>query len=159
MQAQTKNLYWLLLSMIVIILDQLTKYLAVNHLTLHQPVPLMPFFNLTLAHNTGAAFNFLGSAGGWQRWFFIGFAMLVSISCSIWLYRLPAKHCLNAAAISLIIGGALGNIWDRLNYGYVIDFIDFYVNDWHWPIFNVADSAICIGVGLLAYLSFTTQEQ
>jgi len=159
LQAQSKNLYWLLLSILIIAIDQCSKYLAVKYLTFHQPVPLIPFFNLTLAHNTGAAFNFLGSAGGWQRWLFVGFAILVTVMCSLWLYRLPTKSRLNAAAISMVIGGAIGNVWDRLDYGYVIDFIDFYVNDWHWPIFNIADSAICIGVAILAYISFTTQDK
>lgn len=154
MSYKTKNLYWLLLSIIVIILDQLTKCWAVKELTLYQPLPLVPYFNLTLAHNTGAAFSLLGTAGGWQRWFFTAIAVLASAVCTVWLYRLPVNNRWSAAAISMLLGGALGNLWDRLMLGYVIDFIDLYVNDWHWPVFNVADIAICLGVGILAVTSF-----
>ncbi len=158
LQTTLRNFYWLLLSVAILAFDQLTKYLAVKYLVLYQPMPLMPSFNITLAHNTGAAFSLLGSAGGWQRWFFAGVALLASIVCVGWLYRLPAKQRFTASAISLILGGALGNLWDRLQYGYVIDFIDFYLQDWHWPVFNIADAAICIGVSLLIFTSFKPQE-
>ena len=158
MQSGIKNLVWLLLSLAIVCFDQLSKLYAVKYLSLYQPLPLVPFFNLTLAHNTGAAFSFLGSAGGWQRWFFAFIALVVSIACLVWLYRSPARGKLLLAAISLLLGGALGNLWDRLAYGYVIDFIDLYVGDWHWPIFNIADAAICIGVAIIAMTSLKKQD-
>lgn len=158
LKTNFKNLSWLIISFLIIFLDQLSKQLAIKYLTLYQAKPLMPFFNLTLAHNTGAAFSLLGTAGGWQRWFFAGIAIVASIGGTVWLYRLPAKDKLSAFAISLILSGALGNLWDRLVYGYVIDFIDFYINDWHWPVFNIADSAICIGVALLIITTLRKQE-
>lgn len=158
LQSGIKNLVWLLLSIVIIFFDQLTKLYAIKYLSLYQPLPLMPFFNLTLAHNTGAAFSFLGAESGWQRWFFVGTALIVSMLCLAWLYRLPTKGKLLLAAIGLLLGGALGNLWDRLVYGYVIDFIDLYVGDWHWPIFNIADAAICIGVAIIAITSLKKQD-
>jgi signal peptidase II len=146
---QLRNLHWLWLSAAVVGIDQLSKALASRMLDLHQPVPLVPFLNLTLTHNTGAAFSFLSDAGGWQRWFFTGLTMVVAIVIMVWLTRLkPGLHWL-AAALSLILGGALGNLWDRLVIGAVVDFIDVYYGTWHWPAFNVADSAICVGAVML----------
>lgn len=158
MHSQLKNLYWLLVSLLIIVLDQYSKILVVKYLTFQEPVPIIPFFNFTLAYNTGAAFNFLGSAGGWQRWFFAAIALIVTLGCCSWLYRLPRQDKFTALAISLIIGGALGNLWDRLTLGYVRDFIDFYVNTWHFPIFNIADSAICVGVAILVILTIISPQ-
>jgi signal peptidase II len=143
------NLRWLWLSFAVIALDQWTKYLATQHLAFAQPYSVIKFFNLRLAYNKGAAFSFLSSASGWQNWFFIGFACLVCVLVLIWLSRIPRNQYWLATALSLIFGGALGNLMDRAYYGHVIDFIDLYVKNWHWPTFNLADSAICIGVVML----------
>ena len=145
----SSGLRWLWLKVTVIVLDQFSKQLAVNGLELHEAVPLLPSLNLMLAHNTGAAFSFLSSASGWQRWFFVCLAVAVSLALMFWLRRLTAGHQLQACALALILGGALGNVWDRLAYGYVIDFIDVYYKNWHWPVFNIADSAIAVGAVLL----------
>jgi len=104
---------------------------------------------MTLAHNYGAAFSFLSDAGGWQRWLFTGLASVVTLVLIVWLFRLQAKEKLTAAGLGLIIGGAVGNLIDRVLNGYVVDFIDVYYQDWHWPAFNLADSAITCGVILL----------
>ncbi|MEM1243689.1 MAG: signal peptidase II [Pseudomonadota bacterium] len=140
-----KNLSWLFISLFIIIADQITKIIALAHLSYATPVAVMPFVNLTLAFNKGAAFSMLGQAGGWQLWFFSCVAIAVSVGLGIYLYHLPKKGWLTKLAIALIIGGALGNVVDRVLRGYVIDFIDVYVKQWHWPVFNVADSAITIG--------------
>ncbi|MBK5968638.1 signal peptidase II [Thiorhodovibrio winogradskyi] len=140
---------WLWLTATVILLDQLTKWLAERLLPLHEPVALMPMLNLTLMHNEGAAFSLLADAGGWQRWLFAAFALLVTIVLVVWLLRLDARERMTAAALALLIGGAVGNLIDRLRTGRVVDFIDVYYGDWHWPAFNIADSAITIGVALL----------
>jgi signal peptidase II len=144
------NFRWLWLSITVILLDQWTKSIAMRHLSLTQPHHIMPFLNFNLAFNTGSAFSFLGNASGWQMWLFIGFAVVVCLLVLFWLGRLSKQQHWLAIALALILGGALGNLFDRLHYGYVVDFIDFYVKNWHWPTFNLADSAICIGVVMLA---------
>lgn len=140
---------WLGISLVIIVIDQLTKIWAADTLSYGQPVALTSFLNFTLLHNTGAAFSFLANAGGWQRWFFIGLATIISIGLFIWLLRLKAQHLWLGIALAFILGGAIGNLIDRTMYGYVIDFIDFYYQQWHWPAFNVADSAISVGVGML----------
>jgi len=140
---------WLWLSMLVVVLDQATKWLAAAMLDPYRPLPLVPLLNLTLMYNEGAAFSFLAGAGGWQRWFFACFAIVMSAVLVIWLLRLGSSDRLMAAALSLVVGGAVGNLIDRVLTGRVVDFIDFYVGDWHWPAFNVADSAITLGVVLL----------
>jgi signal peptidase II len=142
-------LKWLWLSVVVIVLDQITKLLASAQLVMHQPVPVLPSFNLTLMHNTGAAFSFLSQAGGWQRWFFVVIAIVVSVVLTLWLHRLQRHQTWLALGLALILGGALGNVWDRIMLGYVVDFVDLYYGDWHWPAFNVADSAITLGAVLL----------
>jgi signal peptidase II len=151
-------LKWLWLSLLVILLDQGTKYLAVNELQLYEPVAVLPFFNFTLAYNSGAAFSFLADAGGWQRWFFVALALAISAGLVVWLYRLQANVWGEAVAIALILGGALGNVIDRLWHGHVIDFIDVYYQSWHWPAFNVADSAITVGAVLLVLQSFWVKQ-
>ncbi len=140
---------WLSVSLLVLVLDQASKLLADAMLALHQPVMLIPSLAITKAYNTGAAFSFLGDASGWQRWFFVGLAVLVSVVLLVWLLRLKTGERRTALALSLILGGAIGNLVDRVIYGYVIDFIDVYYGSWHWPIFNIADSAITVGAGLL----------
>lgn len=140
---------WLVLSLAVIVLDQFTKQLAENSLQLHETVGVLPFLNITLAYNTGAAFSFLSDASGWQRWFFTVLALCVSIFLVVWMHRLESGQRHTAIALALILGGALGNVWDRIMLGYVIDFIDVFYSQWHWPAFNVADSAITIGAAIL----------
>jgi len=140
---------WLWLSVLVVALDQGTKWLAQAMLTPHQPVPLVPTLNLTLMYNEGAAFSFLADAGGWQRWLFAAFALGMTAVLVVWLLRLERGERVLAGGLALMAGGAVGNLIDRVLTGRVVDFIDFYVADWHWPAFNVADSAITVGVALL----------
>ncbi len=154
-----KNYRWLLLAMIIVGLDQWTKTLAVQHLELYQPVSISAFFNLTLMHNTGAAFSLLVEAGGWQRWLFSGIAILASAIILMVLYKLPRYRLWAITGLSLILGGALANLWDRITLGYVVDFLDFYWGNYHWPAFNVADSAIVIGVFLLIIDSWHKQGE
>jgi len=147
-------LKWLWLSLITLILDQWSKIAINGSMQLYESIALIPGFNLTYVHNTGAAFSFLSEAGGWQRWFFAFMAFAISIVLTIWLYRLKRNEILLAFALSLVLGGAIGNLIDRVAYGYVIDFLDVYYKTWHWPAFNIADSAICIGVFLMLLESF-----
>ena len=140
---------WLLLAALVVALDLWTKHLATANLELYRPVPVTGWMNLTLAHNTGAAFSLFADAAGWQRWFFIVVASGISVFLVIWLWRLPLSARLLPAALMLILGGAIGNLVDRVRLGYVVDFIDLHYNNWHWPAFNLADSAIVIGVTLM----------
>lgn len=142
-------LRWLWLSVVVIVLDQLSKYYFNHHLSLHEQLPVMPFFSFTLAYNTGAAFSFLSDASGWQRWFFISIAAIASVVLVVWMKRLRSDEKLQAAALALILGGALGNVWDRIALGYVVDFLLFYYDIYYFPAFNLADSAITLGAGLL----------
>lgn len=148
------NARWLLISLAVLLLDQWSKYQIALHFDYREVLAIFSVanqwgVNLTLAHNTGAAFSFLAQAGGWQRWVFAAIALSVSGGLSVWLLRLPAAQKCLALSLSLLIGGALGNLYDRAALGYVIDFIDAYYGDYHWPAFNVADSAICVGAVLL----------
>ncbi|QPK62040.1 signal peptidase II [Methylomonas sp. LL1] len=147
-------LKWLWLSLVTLLLDQASKLAVDNAMQLFESIPLMPYFNLTYVHNTGAAFSLLSEAGGWQRWFFAGLALVMSAIIGVWLARLKKHETLMAVALSLVLGGAIGNLIDRVAYGYVIDFLDVYYQTWHWPAFNIADSAICIGVGLMLLENF-----
>ena len=147
-------LKWLWLSLLALVLDQASKLFIDSSMQLYQSIPVIPFFNLTYVHNTGAAFSFLSEAGGWQRWFFAGLAFVISIVIAIWLSRLQKHETLLAVALSLILGGAVGNLIDRLAYGYVIDFLDVYYGAKHWPAFNIADSSITLGVALMLIESF-----
>ncbi len=143
-------LRWLWLSGLVIMLDQSSKLLAERLLSMHSAKPVIPgFFDLVLAYNKGAAFSFLADAGGWQRWFFTALAVAVSIFLILWLKRLRPGETLTAIALALILGGAVGNLIDRILYGHVIDFIHWYYRDFSWPAFNLADSAITLGATLL----------
>ncbi|WP_199073447.1 MULTISPECIES: signal peptidase II [unclassified Erwinia] len=148
------GLCWLWLVVIVIAVDFASKQWVINHMMLHETLPLMPFFNLFYAHNYGAAFSFLADKGGWQRWFFAGIAIAIVVSLLVMMYRTAAGKKLNNIAYALIIGGALGNLFDRAYHGFVVDFIDFYVGDWHFATFNIADCAICIGAALIVLEGF-----
>ncbi len=143
------GLRWLWLTGAVLILDQLTKFWIAANLSIYERINLLPFLDITRVHNRGAAFSFLSSASGWQRWFFTVLALAVSVMILFWLRRLPAGQQRLAAGLALVLGGALGNLWDRLQFGYVVYFIDVYYGNWHWPAFNVADSAITVGAALL----------
>jgi len=143
---QLQNVHWLWLSVIVIAADQVTKQLVVNELALFDRIPLFDWLNLTLMHNTGAAFSIFAGA---TPWFFVALSVLVSVGILIWMRRHPTGDRLVAASLALILGGALGNGIDRATRGFVIDFIDFHIHGWHYPAFNVADSAIVLGAILM----------
>lgn len=145
------NLRWLWLSIVVLLIDQITKYSVVHHFYLGETKVLFPFLNITLAFNQGAAFSFLSQQNGWQQWFFVLIAVAICLILLGWLARLPRNQHWTAAAVTLIIGGALGNLFDRLYHHYVIDFIDFHIKAWHYPTFNIADSAVVIGVLMLLW--------
>ncbi len=144
---------WLIISLVVIVLDQLTKRAITNALVFGESRELTAFFNLVLAYNKGAAFSLFATASGWQRVFFMTVGMVASVVI-IYLLRKHAGQVLFCLALSLVLGGALGNLWDRAVLGHVIDFLDFHYADYHWPAFNVADSAITLGVVLLILDSF-----
>ncbi len=137
-------LQWLGLAFIILIADQFTKVLIVGYYQLGDSTPVTSFFNLVRAHNTGAAFNFLADASGWQRWFFTIIGTLAAVLI-LWMLKSHAGQKLFAFALACILGGAIGNVIDRVLYGYVVDFLDFHWHGWHFPAFNIADSAISIG--------------
>ena len=145
------SLRWYALAVLVIVLDQYTKLLAESDLDYGRPVEVFSWFNLTLQYNTGAAFSFLSDAGGWQRYFFSGVALLISVALVIWLYTMPRSDKLLAAALALILGGALGNLWDRLVLGHVVDFISVHYGGYYFPAFNIADAAISVGAALMIF--------
>ena len=152
-------LRWLWLSLVILIFDQATKYWVEAGFQYREQLPVIDgFFNLTLVYNTGAAFSFLSDAGGWQRWFFTLVAVVISVVLLVWLKRLQPGDRLTAAAISLVLGGAVGNLVDRLIHGHVIDFLLFYYEEWAWPAFNIADSSIFIGVAILILGSFKAEQ-
>lgn len=158
--AIRKNLQWLWLALLVIVLDQASKTFVVSHMFLGQSIPVLPVFNWTLAHNYGAAFSFLHDAGGWQRWFFGGIAAVVSVGIVWWLTRLPAQGArFLACALVLVLGGAIGNLYDRMLLGYVVDFIHVHYGTWHFPAFNIADSAITVGAIMLVIDSLFFEKQ
>jgi signal peptidase II len=152
-------LKYLWISALVLVFDQISKYIANTSMSLYQTIEVMPYFNFTLAYNYGAAFSFLADAGGWQRWFFTGLAGIFSVVIFVWITRLKSSAKLEAISLSLILGGAVGNLIDRLIFGYVIDFLDVYYQSYHWPAFNIADSAICIGAVLLILDSFKKKDE
>ena len=153
MNSKPNALSWLLLSTAIIALDQWTKHVVLATLTLHQPVAFIGgFWNWMLAYNEGAAFSFLGGATGWQRWMFAALAIVVSAGMAWWLARTPRGDWRTALPFALVIGGALGNLVDRIRFGHVVDFIQWYWRDYYWPTFNVADSAIVAGaIALLLF--------
>lgn len=146
MPIEYKNVYWLWLSLAIIVLDQITKQLVVKGMEVYQVIPLLPNLNLTRMHNTGAAFSIMSSA---SPLFFITLGLIVGVGVLVWLRMNKTGDRLVAVGLVCIQGGALGNVIDRATRGYVVDFIDIHVASWHWPAFNVADSAIVIGAGLL----------
>jgi signal peptidase II len=141
---------WLGIAAIVILFDQLTKIAVARVFAYGEPHALTPFFNLLLVYNRGAAFSFLAAAGGWQRWAFTALGVAAAIVI-IYLLKKHAAQRMFCTALAFIMGGAIGNVIDRLAYGHVIDFLDFHVNTWHWPAFNLADSAIFVGAALLVF--------
>ncbi len=144
-----KTRHWLGAACGIVVIDQITKYLALQWLSYGDPVAIVPGLNFTLVFNTGAAFSLLSDASGWQRWLFAAVALTVSIVIILWLRQIGNKEWWLPLALTLILGGAIGNFWDRVSLGYVIDFIQVYYQQWSWPAFNVADSAICIGAVML----------
>jgi signal peptidase II len=140
------TLRWYSLSSFIILVDQLTKSLATKNLLYGEYVNIFSGLNLILVHNTGAAFSFLSDASGWQRWLFLLVSLSVSIILIIWIFRLKEQQLLESLSLALILGGAIGNLVDRIFLGYIIDFIDIYYKNYHWPVFNVADASITLGV-------------
>jgi signal peptidase II len=148
---------WLTLAALVIVFDQATKAWIMATFDLGESLPVMPLFNIVFVFNPGASFNFLADAGGWQRWLFVGLALAISL----WLVRMLVQHAaerLMPTALALILGGALGNVIDRIRFGAVVDFLDFHAVGAHFPAFNVADSAITVGVALMLWHQFVTKE-
>jgi len=152
--SRPNALVWLTLSVVMIVLDQFSKWLAVAQLQFQQPQAFVPgFWNWTLTHNTGAAFSFLADAGGWQHAFFVTLAVLISGGLAIALKRTARGDWRTALPYALIIAGALGNVIDRLRFGYVVDFVQWYWKSFHWPVFNLADSCIVVGATLMVLFS------
>jgi signal peptidase II len=145
---------WVWLSIVIMIIDQVTKFYISQQFELYESIQVIPGINFTYVHKTGAAFSFLSDAGGWQRWLFISLSSGISILLIFWLKKQPSTGIWLAIALALILGGAVGNLIDRIFLSYVIDFVDVYYDKWHWPVFNVADSAISIGVVMLIIDSF-----
>jgi len=150
----SSQLKWLWISLGVIVLDQASKQIAEAMLTPHQPVNLLPFFDWYLTYNAGAAFSLLADAGGWQRWLFTAIAIVISFVIVQWLRKLPDEETLTALSLSLILGGAIGNLIDRILLGHVIDYIQVWLGSYPFPAFNIADSAISVGAALLILSSF-----
>jgi len=157
-----KKIYFAL-SAVVILLDQITKWIANTRLDMHEQIPVMPFFNFTLAYNYGAAFSFLSDAGGWQRWFFTIVAVVISLVLIIWITRLKTYEKWLGFGLALVLGGAIGNVVDRIRLGYVVDFIQWFANwnekTYYWPSFNIADAAIFLGTVLILISSFFTKDE
>jgi signal peptidase II len=149
---------WLLITLGVIFADQFTKIWALRDLVPYQSKVIFPMLNFTLAFNTGAAFSFLHSSGVWHHWFFMAFSLGMSVVLFIWLLMLDASERLQLFSLCLILAGALGNVIDRFKLGHVVDFIDVYYGQHHWPVFNVADSAICVGAVLL-FIELTHRQR
>jgi signal peptidase II len=143
------GLRWLWITLIILAVDRITKISIQHQFQLYDSIRVTSFFNLTLAYNKGAAFSFLNSAPGWQMWMFGAIATLVSASLVIWMLRLKKTERWVSIALAFIVGGAIGNLWDRICYGHVIDFIQWHIGNFYWPVFNIADSAICVGAVML----------
>jgi len=154
MTSPTTQLRWLWISLCVIIFDQATKQIAEAQLTAHQAVNVMPYFDWYLTYNTGAAFSLLADAGGWQRWFFTIIAIVVSGVIVQWIRKLPSDEILTAVSLSLILGGAIGNLIDRILLGHVVDYIQVWLGSIAFPAFNIADAAISVGAVTLILSSF-----
>lgn len=159
MRNRWLSLRWYALALLVVVLDQYTKTLAESNLDYGRPLEVFSWFNLTLQYNTGAAFSFLSDAGGWQRYFFSGVAIVISAGLVAWLFVMPRGQWLLALALALILGGALGNLWDRLVLGHVVDFISVHYAGSYFPAFNLADSAISVGAALMIFDSLFGSSQ
>lgn len=149
--------WWL--AVVWLVADQLTKLWVISRFELGESINLLPVFSFTYARNYGAAFSFLGDADGWQRWLFTGIAVVAAVALSVWLSRLNKSQWKLSLALVSIVAGAIGNLIDRVSYGYVVDFLHVFYQDWHYPVFNIADCAICIGAALLIWDSFTEQPK
>jgi signal peptidase II len=157
--AQRRSrLAWFLVVLAVVAVDQISKYFADGALQYAQPQHILPVLDITLHYNRGAAFSFLSDAGGWQRWFFTVIALAVSVYIAVWLQRLQRQQWLLSLALALILGGALGNLWDRLMLGHVIDFISVHWGKHYFPTFNIADAGISVGAALLVLDMFLNPE-
>jgi signal peptidase II len=153
-RAEPDAVAWLTLSFFLIVLDQLTKLVAVERLDYERPVAFIDgFWNWHLTHNRGAAFSFLADAGGWQHWLFVALAVGITIALTLILRRTPRADWRTAFPFALIVAGAIGNVIDRIRFGYVVDFVEWYWRDFHWPVFNVADSCIVVGAVLMVWFS------
>lgn len=157
--SKKTGLSFLWLGLVAFVIDLFTKYLVVSRFELYESVNILPVFNLTYVRNYGAAFSFLADHSGWQKSFFIGLALIISAVLIYFLAKNNATQKLQNSAYALIIGGALANAADRFYHGFVVDFFDFYWQQWHYPVFNAADIAICIGAGLLALDAFKNSEK
>ncbi|ATC98125.1 signal peptidase II [Pseudoalteromonas spongiae] len=153
------GLIWLVLSIILLALDQITKWIVSTEMSLYQTIDILPVFNFTYVHNYGAAFSFLSEAGGWQKYFFSIIAVTISVLLIYWLKKLPATNKLLCSAYALVLAGAIGNLIDRLVHGYVIDFLHVYYQQYDFPVFNIADVAISIGAALLLLDAFFEQKE
>ena len=153
------GLWFLVLSLVVIVLDQATKLWILANVPLYYDINILPIFDITYVRNFGAAFSFLSDAGGWQRWFFTGIAAVISILLTYWMYKTEWKEQRQLWSFGLILGGAIGNVIDRMSYGYVVDFLHFYYQGWHFPAFNVADIAISCGAALLLLDGFIDMKK
>ena len=150
-RLQPMTMLWFAIAASVLLLDQYSKLWIVERFAYGDAKVLSGFFNLVRVHNYGAAFSFLSDAGGWQRWAFSALAAVISVVIVVWIARLPVQKKLEALALALILGGALGNLYDRLTLGYVVDFLDFHWSGRHFPAFNVADAGISVGAALLIF--------
>ena len=153
------GLRWWWLTLAFLVIDQVTKHLVAGQMDLYQSIEVLPFFNITYVHNLGAAFSFLADQGGWQRWFFTAIALIASVIFVVWLAKTPKENRILGIAFALLLSGAVGNLIDRVLFGYVIDFLDFYIGTYRWPAFNVADSVIFIGAALMIYDSFKNPSE
>jgi signal peptidase II len=145
---------WLWITIVFLIIDQVSKYLVVDSFYLGESLNILPFFDLRYVQNPGAAFSFLADQDGWQRWFFTIIAAVASVIFLVWLARTPKSNALLSIALAFMLSGAMGNLIDRALFGYVIDMLDFHIAGKHWPVFNIADSAIFIGAALMIFDSF-----
>ena len=159
MLDKNPSLRWLWLTLVFLVIDQVTKYWVTSSMNLYESINVLPFFNITYVHNLGAAFSFLADQGGWQRWFFTAIAAIASVVFTVWLAKTPKQQPLLAIALACMLSGALGNLIDRVLFGYVIDFLDFYLGSSHWPVFNVADSIIFIGAAFMIIDSFAENKK
>lgn len=152
-------LRFLWVSLVALLADQVSKLWILATFQEYEVLYIWPMFNLTLVYNTGAAFSFLADAGGWQHYLFVGVALVMSVVLFIWLKRLQAHEVVAAWGISLVLGGAVGNLIDRMAYGKVVDFLQWHWEDWYWPSFNIADAAITLGVVFLLIDSFRGEQR